>query len=62
MMESTLIVYPDGTDKPGVQFKCKSLLVSRIVSAVAHENIPDARVVCEILNRHHDEALQILGY
>lgn len=54
-MESTLIVYPDGTDKPGVEFKCANGFVSRVVSAIANSDqmgcLADARRVCEILNR-----------
>lgn len=49
-MSDVLIVYPDGTDKPGVEFKCANGFVSRVVSAVAQQNIPDAERVCQILN------------
>ncbi len=58
-MSDVLIVYPDGTDKPGVSFKCANGFVSRVVSAVAENNIPDAERVCEILNRH-EEGLAII--
>lgn len=47
-----LIVYPDGTDQPGVEFRCANGFVSRAVGAVAEVNIPDAERVCAILNAH----------
>lgn len=49
-LSGNLIVYPDGTDKPGVEFWCANGFVSRVVSAVAEQNIPDAERVCKILN------------
>lgn len=49
-MSGTLVVYPNGTDQPGVEFKCANGFVSRVVSAVAAQNIPDAERVCQILN------------
>jgi len=51
----TLIVYPDGTDKPGVEFSCANGFVSRVVSAVVRGGyfgcVADARAVSGILNR-----------
>jgi hypothetical protein len=54
-METTLIVYPDGTDKPGFEIKCANMFVSRVVSAIANSGqmgcLDDARQVAKILNR-----------
>jgi hypothetical protein len=50
-----LIVYPNGTDKPGVTFPVANGFVSRVVSAVADVNIPDAEHVCAILNAHFEQ-------
>lgn len=47
-----LIVYPDGTDKPGETFDVANGFVSRVVGAVADVNIPDAHEACKILNAH----------
>lgn len=51
----TLIVYPNGTDKPGLEFKCANGFVSRVVSAIANSDqmgcLRDAMTVCGILNR-----------
>ena len=48
----SLIVYPDSTDQPGVEFRVANGFVSRVVSAVADVNIPDAERVCAILNEY----------
>lgn len=48
----SLITYPDGIDKPGVEIPTFNGFVSRIVSAVADNNIPDAERVAKILNAH----------
>ena len=48
----SLIVYPDGTSEPGVEFPVANGFVSRVVSAVAEANIEDAVKVCAILNAH----------
>lgn len=49
----SLVVYPDGTDKPGVEFPVANGFVSRVVSAVAEANIGGADKVCAILNEHY---------
>lgn len=54
-MDALLIVYPDGTDKPGVEFPVANGFVARVVSAVADANIPDAEHVCAILNAHFEK-------
>lgn len=50
---SGLVVYPEGTDRPGVEFRCANGFVCRVVSAVADVNIPDAEKVCAILNDYY---------
>jgi len=50
MSSEQLIVYPDGTDKPGYGFRVANGFVSRVVSAVAGENLGDADEVARILN------------
>jgi hypothetical protein len=50
----TLVVYPEGVDKPGEEIWCRDGFVSRVVSAVAGENISDAREVAKKLNRYDD--------
>lgn len=47
----SLIIYPDGTDKPGLSIPIANGFVGRVVSAVSDVNIPDAQRVAEILNR-----------
>lgn len=47
---SSLIIYPDGTDKPGLEIPTANAFVSRVVSAVADANIPDAERVAKTLN------------
>ena len=47
---SSLIIYPDGTDKPGLEIPTANGFVSRVVSAVADANIPDAERVAKTLN------------
>jgi hypothetical protein len=51
---TTLRVYPDGPNEPGVDFKCANGFVTRVVSAVAESNLADADAVCRILNQHAD--------
>jgi uncharacterized protein YlaI len=51
----SLITYPNGTDQPGVTIPTINGFVSRVVSAVACENIPDAERVAKILNAHFAE-------
>ena len=46
----TLIVYPDGTDHPGIRFDCYDGRVSNAISAIAGRNIPLARWALPILN------------
>ena len=46
-----LIVYPDGIDQPGEEFKVANGFVSRVVSSVSDNNIPDAHRVAKILNK-----------
>ncbi len=46
-----LITYPDGTNNPGEEFKVANGFVSRIVSSVAEDNIPDAHRVAKIINK-----------
>ena len=46
-----LIVYPEGTDEPGVEFEVANGFVARVVAAVANNNIPDAERVAKILNK-----------
>jgi hypothetical protein len=48
--EAGLIVYPDGTSEPGVEFWTANGFVSRCVSAIAEVNLPDAERVCRLLN------------
>jgi hypothetical protein len=48
--EGGLIVYPDGTSAPGVEFWTANGFVQRCVSAIAAENMPDAERVCRLLN------------
>jgi hypothetical protein len=48
--EAGLTVYPDGTNEPGVEFWTADGFVSRCVSAIASENLPDAERVCRLLN------------
>jgi hypothetical protein len=50
-----LMIYPDGTDKPGVVFDVADGFVSRVVSAVAERNLPDARRVAKLLNELADD-------
>lgn len=50
-----LVVYPDGTDKPGVEFPIANGFVARVVGAVAENNIPDAQRVAAILNKKFEE-------
>lgn len=50
MLEHTLIVYPAETHEPGVEIPVFNGFVSRVVSAVAEHNIPDAQRVATILN------------
>lgn len=50
----TLLVYPDQDTDPemkGVEIPVFNGFVSRVVSAVAENNIPDARRVARILNK-----------
>ncbi len=47
-----LVTYEDDGSWNG--FKCANGFVSRCVSAVAGENLPDARRVAEILNAHFE--------
>ena len=51
MNTTTMTVYPDGTDEPGVTLTGTSYAV-RCASHIAHENLPDARWALEVLNRY----------
>jgi len=51
-----LIVYPDGTNEPSVEFEIANGFVQRCVSSIAEMNIPDAERVARILNRLEDPA------
>ncbi len=46
----SIVIYPDGTDKPGVEIPTENGFVARVVSAVAEMSIPDAERVAKILN------------
>jgi hypothetical protein len=48
--EAGLIVYPYGPKMPGVEFWTANGFVSRCVSAIAAENLPDAILACRLLN------------
>jgi hypothetical protein len=50
-----LMIYPYGTDKPGVVFDVADGFVSRVVSAVAERNLPDAHRVAKLLNELPDD-------
>lgn len=50
-LPQAIVVYPDGTDQPGVKFATANGFVSRVVAAIAQTNIPDAQTVCDLLNR-----------
>jgi hypothetical protein len=45
-----LHTYPDGVDRPPVSYDCFDMRVSRVVSAIAAENQPDAAWACAVLN------------
>jgi hypothetical protein len=63
-LASTLVVYPDGVDKPGIEIPCKDGFVSQVASAVANSDgfgcIPAAKKAAARLNAFDDmlEALK----
>lgn len=46
----SLTIYPDGTNKPGLNILTANGFVSRVVSAVSDVNIPDAVRAAKLLN------------
>lgn len=55
---NSITIYPHGAGQDGVTIPVKNGMVSRIVSAVGHENVPDAIWLAKILNNLSDDAFR----